>query len=283
MRTIPRLSRIRGTVDVPPSRHETLRSLLRAAVAPHPVTVAGGLDMDDTRYVLEAIRTLGFEVSGSFGSGIVIADRVSIYATEVEIDVADAEAAFRWLLPFFCFTPGRTILRSGTPLSIAAVVESLREFGAEIEYPYGEGEPPLQVRGKVVRGGSNLVSDDQTTMAAMKVMSQTFRDGLSINGERVQPDPAGEQIEVTSDPFLTACWRGAVEAIGGELVLNGERIESAGGNVPRPAPADEMQRAAWEAIGGLASGGVTVAADAALARAYPRFWKIFDQIVAASS
>lgn len=282
MRTIPRLSRVSASIALPASRDETLRALMLAAVSPGETRITGALDMDDTRYVVETIRRLGYEVSGTFPTELVIGERVSIYATEVEIDVADAETAFRWLLPFLSFTPGRTILRLSRPLEVSPVVGSLRALDAEIEYIGTEGQPPLGIRGKIVRGGFAFASDDEIAREAMRIMALGFRDGLLIDGERVSTAPAPPRIEIGADPFLVSCWQSITARVGGEIIINGERFSSEGAEEIAVRPRTLLETEAWEAIGGLAGGESVIENETALARAYPRFWRVFDEVVANS-
>ena len=65
------------------------------------------LDADDTRYALEALRTIGFDVSGSLREGVRIGERKSMSANEVPIFVGNAGTAMRFLTGWLAFTPGR--------------------------------------------------------------------------------------------------------------------------------------------------------------------------------
>ena len=49
--------------------------------------VTNCLDADDTRYAVEALKTIGFEVSGTFKEGVVIGPRRSMSANEVPLYV----------------------------------------------------------------------------------------------------------------------------------------------------------------------------------------------------
>src|ERR1051326_3816236 len=65
MREIPRTARVHATVTAPPSKSYSVRALLLAAMSEGATTVTNCLDADDTRYALEALRTIGFQVSGA--------------------------------------------------------------------------------------------------------------------------------------------------------------------------------------------------------------------------
>src|SRR4029079_15367286 len=110
MKTIPKITRIKAAVTVPASKSYSVRALLLAAMAAGDTTVLNCLDADDTRYALEALRTIGFRTGGSFKSGLVIGDRVSMSADEVPIFVGNAGTAMRFLSGWLAFTPGRFLL-----------------------------------------------------------------------------------------------------------------------------------------------------------------------------
>ena len=67
MKAIPKSGPLDATVTVPPSKSYSVRALLLAAMTAGPTTITNCLDADDTRYAMEALRTLGYEVAGSLG------------------------------------------------------------------------------------------------------------------------------------------------------------------------------------------------------------------------
>ncbi|HEX7190153.1 MAG TPA: hypothetical protein VF381_01160, partial [Thermoanaerobaculia bacterium] len=85
MKVIPRIARVHAAVTAPPSKSYSVRALLLAAMSSGSTTVTNCLDADDTRYALEALRTIGFQVSGAFKGGVTIGERISMSANEVDI------------------------------------------------------------------------------------------------------------------------------------------------------------------------------------------------------
>src|SRR5438445_13223213 len=83
MKSIPKIGPVNATVTAPPSKSYSVRALLLGAMSEGTTTIANCLDADDTRYALEAIRTIGFDVGGSFKDGIRIGERQSMSANEV--------------------------------------------------------------------------------------------------------------------------------------------------------------------------------------------------------
>src|SRR5829696_4418175 len=87
MKLIPRAEPLNATVQVPPSKSYSVRALLLAAMSEGTTTVTNGLDSDDTRYALEALRAVGFEVAGTLRDGARIGPRRSMSANEVPVFV----------------------------------------------------------------------------------------------------------------------------------------------------------------------------------------------------
>ncbi len=95
MKAIPKVDRLSSTVTAPPSKSYSVRALLLGAMTDGTTLVTNCLDADDTRYALEALRTIGFDVHGTFKEGVRIGERVSMSANEVQLFVGNAGTAMR--------------------------------------------------------------------------------------------------------------------------------------------------------------------------------------------
>jgi len=202
MKPIPRVDAAAATVTVPPSKSYSVRALLLAAMSAGETTITNCLDADDTRYALEALRTIGFRVTGAFKGGVTIGDRVSMSANEVEVFVGNAGTAMRFLTGWLAFTPGRFILRGEERMHnrpIGDLVEVLLSIGAEVEYVEKEGYPPLQIRGKRMRGGFDVtVSADTSSQFASALMlgGATLPSGITLHIRSLASAP---YIDITAD------------------------------------------------------------------------------------
>lgn len=267
MKQIPKVSHLQGRVDIPPSKSYTNRALLLAAMTEGDTTILNPLDSDDSRTMLEAIRKIGFEVSGTFRSGLTIGPRISISASEVEIPVGNAGTAMRFLTGFLVFTPGRFILTGDGRMNerpIGDLVEPLRSIGAEVEYAGEKGFPPLLIRGKRMRGGFELTVDGTLSsqfVSALMLAAATLPGGIRLRIESLSSRPYmemtrdilirfGARIEelgpntfrvtaprlslteyrVEGDYSSASYWLAAAAATGGEVTLRGLPAESAQGD-----------------------------------------------------
>lgn len=255
MKSIPKLERVSGTVRAPSSKSLTARALLLGAMAEGTTIVGSPLDCDDARYMLEALKKIGFETSGSFKDGLAIGERVSISANEVEIGVGNAGTAMRFLTGFLAFTPGRFILKGESRMHerpIANLVDPLVQVGCEIDYLEKIGFPPLMIRGKKVRGGFDLAIDAG--------ISSQFVSSLMMAGATL---PSGVRLflrATTSQPYidLTAAMLRKFGALitmkPGEIDIAGSRLR-----VDRvDVEGDYSSASYWFAAAAATGGRVTV-------------------------
>jgi len=214
MKTIPKTGPIHATVTAPPSKSYSVRALLLAAMANGATTVRNCLDADDTRYALEALKTIGYDVSGSIASGVTIGERISMSANEVPIFVGNAGTAMRFFTGWLTFTPGRFLLQGEERMHerpIGDLVDVLMQIGAEVEYVEKEGYPPLRLRGKKMRGGFDVTISAKTSsqfVSALMLGGATLPDGITL---RISEMASGPYIDITADILTTFGAQVAVE------------------------------------------------------------------------
>jgi 3-phosphoshikimate 1-carboxyvinyltransferase len=188
-------------------------------------TITNCLDADDTRYALEALRTIGFQVSGNFKGGVTIGERVSMSANDVEILVGNAGTAMRFLTGWLAFTPGRFLLRGEERMHqrpIGDLVEVLLSIGAEVEYAENEGYPPLRIRGKRMRGGFEVsVAADTSSQFASSLMlaGATLPGGIILHLKSVASAP---YIDITAD--ILRAFGAEVERKGNVVTVRAARL-----------------------------------------------------------
>ncbi|HYS55742.1 MAG TPA: 3-phosphoshikimate 1-carboxyvinyltransferase [Thermoanaerobaculia bacterium] len=201
MKSIPKIGPVDATVTAPPSKSYSVRALLLGAMSEGTTAISNCLDADDTRYALEAIRTIGFEVSGSFKDGVRIGERKSMSANEVPIFVGNAGTAMRFMTGWLAFTPGRFLLHGEKRMHerpIGDLVDVLLRIGAEVEYVEREGFPPLKIRGKRMRGGFDVAISAETSsqfVSALMLGGATLPDGITL---RIASIASAPYIDITA-------------------------------------------------------------------------------------
>jgi len=152
---LPPLRGAAGTVRLPGSKSISNRLLLLAGLADGVTEVLDLLDSDDTRVMLDALRTLGCAVEHG-GNGVVrvrgIGARLPVH--QAHLFLGNAGTAMRPLsaaLAVLAATQGGSFELSGVPRMherpIGDLVDALRPLGCTIDELGQPGYPPLRVRG----------------------------------------------------------------------------------------------------------------------------------------
>ena len=249
MKTITKTGPVHATVTAPPSKSYSVRALLLAAMANGTTTVRNCLDADDTRYALEALRTIGFDVAGSFQQEVFIGPRKSMSANEVPIFIGNAGTAMRFFTGWLAFTPGRFLLQGEERMHerpIGDLVDVLLQIGAEVEYAGNEGYPPLRIRGKKMRGGFDVTISAATSsqfVSALMLGGATLPDGITL---RIAKMASGPYIDITADILTT---------FGARVTREGDVIHVRAG---------KLERAEYRVEGDYSSASYWFAAAAAM-------------------
>lgn len=229
MKTIPKLQHVNAAVLAPPSKSFSVRALLLAAMAEGETVVTNCLDADDTRYAVEALRAIGYTVSGTLKEGMTVGARKSMSANEVPVFIGNAGTAMRFLTGWLAFTPGRFLLGGEQRMHqrpIGDLVEVLLGIGAEVEYVENEGYPPLRIRGKKMRGGFDVTIDADTSSqfaSSLMMAGATLPDGITVT-----------LASVASAPYLDITVA-ILRAFGADVVRSGNRVRVMGGRLQRDA------------------------------------------------
>ncbi|MGO4158203.1 3-phosphoshikimate 1-carboxyvinyltransferase [Cupriavidus sp. YAF13] len=146
--TLGPFTRASGTVRLPGSKSISNRVLLLAALAEGETRVCDLLDSDDTRVMLQALRTLGVEWRHEDGACVVRGVGGKFPNKAAELFMGNAGTAIRPLTAALALQGGSYKL-SGVPRMherpIGDLVDGLRQIGASVAYLGTEGYPPLQI------------------------------------------------------------------------------------------------------------------------------------------
>lgn len=143
------IRRAAGAVKLPGSKSISNRMLMLAALAEGETLLRDLLAADDTRVMVEALRSLGIAVSEGADHGLRVKGGGGVFPVkEAELFLGNAGTAFRPLTAALALAGGEYRL-SGVPRMherpIADLVEALTRLGAHIDYLKIPGYPPLQI------------------------------------------------------------------------------------------------------------------------------------------
>jgi len=144
---------LNALVTLPGSKSITNRALLLAVLGDGPTTLDGFLDAEDTRIMLNALRTLGLDVlhDPSNKRVEVVGHRGIFPVRNEEIYVANSGTSARFLTAALAFADGDYRLYGKPRMHerpIRDLVDALRQLGAEILCENGNDCPPVKISGR---------------------------------------------------------------------------------------------------------------------------------------
>jgi len=153
-------------VRVPGSKSLTQRALVIAALAQGRTLVRNGLVAEDTRYLMNALRDLGAEISFSGNDMAVTGTGGKIRNPGREIFLGNNGTALRFLLTFVSLGKGRFILDGDGRLRerpVGPLLDALETLGVRWESAGEKGYPPVIVEGRGLSGGQATLKDVESS------------------------------------------------------------------------------------------------------------------------
>jgi 3-phosphoshikimate 1-carboxyvinyltransferase len=151
---------VRGPVTIPGSKSITNRALMLAALARQPTLLKGALFSDDTRFMAEALRRLGFTVTADEKAHTlhVAGQKNAFNVPTIDLFVGLAGTAARFLTALCAAAPRGIYRIDGVPQMrkrpMQPLIVALRELGADIRCTEAEGFFPIEIHARGLRGGA---------------------------------------------------------------------------------------------------------------------------------
>ncbi|WP_220720963.1 3-phosphoshikimate 1-carboxyvinyltransferase [Agarivorans litoreus] len=239
--TLQPISRINGEVNLPGSKSVSNRALLLAALANGETILSNLLDSDDIRHMLNALKKLGvsYQLSDDRSRCSVTGLGRAFNVTQAEeLFLGNAGTAMRPLCAALCLSQGEFTL-TGEPRMeerpIGALVDALRQVGADVTYLKNENYPPLKIKGTGLAGGKvdidGSVSSQFLTAFLMAAPYAEQDTEINIVGELVSKPyiditlkmMAAFGIEVENDNYQRFIVKGQQTYQGaGEFLVEGD-------------------------------------------------------------
>lgn len=192
--TIEPIDHVEGIIQLPGSKSISNRVLLLAALAEGTTRITNLLGSDDTRFMLDALKTLGVDVTRTDSDVEIVGCGGPLVTKDIERELylGMAGTAYRPLTAALCLGRGTfRLLGSERMLErpIADLVDGLRAVGASIKYLQRDGFPPLEVRGTGLRGGDvHMRGNVSSQFLTSLMMAAPLADRpvtVMIDGEQV--------------------------------------------------------------------------------------------------
>jgi 3-phosphoshikimate 1-carboxyvinyltransferase len=163
---------ISGEIRLPASKSISNRLLILQYCYGNAFKISNLSDSDDTLLmssILDLIRQ--YQFMGDTGL--------------LRIDAKNAGSVMRFLIPLLSVTRGHYLLTGDERMKqrpVGALVEAMRETGAEIDYLEEIGFPPLLIRGRTITGRRvNLdASISSQYVTALLLLAPTLEEGMTL-------------------------------------------------------------------------------------------------------
>lgn len=184
-----------GVIRPPGSKSITNRALACAALASGKSLLTGALDSDDTRVMIDALKSLGISIQADFPRCELHIDGCGgkIPVPSADLFVGNSGTTVRFLAALVALGHG-TFRLDGTARMrerpIGDLLESLQQLGADARSEHDTGCPPVVIRAAGLRGGDAIVRGN---------VSSQFLSGL------LQAAPYADQpVELIVDEALVS-------------------------------------------------------------------------------
>jgi 3-phosphoshikimate 1-carboxyvinyltransferase len=146
-------SEVKGKVRVPPSKSQTIRGLMCAALTRGESEVVDPLVCDDTAAALDVLRKVGIHIQQDEGLWRVTG--ATFRVPDADLYCGESATTLRFMTAICALIPGKCQLVGGPSLSrrpVRSLVEALRKLGIKCSIA-GKTTPPVTVDGGKLRGG----------------------------------------------------------------------------------------------------------------------------------
>ncbi len=199
---------LRGTLQVPPDKSLTHRSILLSAVSDREVRVGRPLDSEDTGATLNAMESCGVAVEGHLGDELRIAGRgLRGLRPPPAIDCANAGTLIRLIAGLLVGQSAAHVVLDGDDSlrgrPMTRVARPLRAMGAQIFTAPG-GTPPVVVSGGVpLKGIEHRLEVASAQVKSCLLLAGLYAEGTTWVHEPVPSrDHTERMLEASGVPLL---------------------------------------------------------------------------------
>ncbi|MEK7107523.1 MAG: 3-phosphoshikimate 1-carboxyvinyltransferase, partial [Patescibacteria group bacterium] len=188
---IPLEKPIDAVVSIPGSKSYTNRALLMAALVGKTVIIRNPLLSDDTKAMIDCLKTLGISVAAKGDYLEVAGDIRSVADKSYELNAHLSGTTIRFILALSAVIAGVKTIRGEGRLNerpIGDLVDALRQLGAKIEYLEKEGFPPVRVSSSKLVAGNITMNGSVSSqfLSAILVIAPIIGEvNIEVIGEQI--------------------------------------------------------------------------------------------------
>ncbi len=189
------------TIKIPGSKSYTNRALFIAVMSDAKVKIINPLISDDTRAMVDCLKTLGGSISEKKNDIEVSGNLKNIPNRLYDLNAHLSGTTLRFLLALSTVIPGTKIISGEEGLNkrpIAELVDGLTQLGARIEYLDKKGYPPLKVSSaKLNEGKIKIKGSISSQYISALLMTAPLAGEITI--EVIEPQISKPYIDMTID------------------------------------------------------------------------------------
>jgi 3-phosphoshikimate 1-carboxyvinyltransferase len=193
MRVTISKSEVKGKLRVPPSKSQTIRGLMCAALAVGESEIIEPLICDDTSAAIDVLSKVGINVQQEEGLWRVMGR--TFHIPDTELFCGESATTLRFMTAICSLIPSKCQVVGGPSLSkrpVKSLVEALKKLGVKCSI---EGKtPPVTVEGGPLQGGSTELPGNISSqfISALFLIAPFAKDEVSIR----------LSTELTSKPYV---------------------------------------------------------------------------------
>ncbi|MDP1834805.1 MAG: 3-phosphoshikimate 1-carboxyvinyltransferase [Chlamydiales bacterium] len=173
-------SKLSGQIAIPPSKSQSIRALLFAAMAEGESSVTNLLLSPDIDATIEACRQLGAKVVREGNTCRIVGVAGKPQVPDNVIDAGNSGLVLRFVSALAALTDGYTVITGDHSIrynrAVQPLIDGLSGLGASVISTRGNGRPPLIIRGPLKAGRTVLEGSDSQPVSAL-LLAAMFLDG----------------------------------------------------------------------------------------------------------
>lgn len=175
-----------ATVEIPGSKSISNRALILGALSNKKITLKNFLLSDDTVFMIEALKKLGYQIFSSENRKNLTLLPTKLETFEnIEIYTGNAGTVMRFIASFFLTKKSKITLKGNLRMNqrpIKNLADSLQELGAKIKYLGEPGYPPLTILSSGIPKNKVIIDCDKSSqyLSSLLLSAPYFKDGLEI-------------------------------------------------------------------------------------------------------
>lgn len=176
----------RAEVEIPGSKSISNRALILAALSEKKSVIRNFLISDDTTYMIEALKKVGYSLNFSDDMrDLTIFPEREINFENIDIYTGNAGTVMRFIATFFLTKKCNVTLKGNPRMNerpIKDLADSLLELGADIRYLQNPGYPPMEMSFSGDTADTVTIDCDRSSqyLSSLMLSAPYFRNGLQI-------------------------------------------------------------------------------------------------------